>query len=237
MIKVTNLTKRYGDKTAVDDLSLNIKKGEIFGLIGPNGSGKSTAIECILGTKKLDYGEVAILDLEPVKNRKKLFENVGVQFQESACQDKITVKELCEQTSCLYTSKCSYMDLLYGFNLDDKLNSFVNTLSGGEKQRLFVVQALIRNPKVLFLDEPTTGHDPHARRIIWQYLKGLKERGITILLTSHFMDEVENLCDRIGILKSGKLIFIGTPAEALLACPGKSLEDVYLMLTEGEQDI
>jgi ABC-2 type transport system ATP-binding protein len=206
----------------------------VFGLLGANGAGKSTAIECILGTKTADGGQVTILGMNPRKNRKKLFERVGVQFQEANYQDKITVEELCQETQSLYKMASDYQGLLKQFGLEDKLKSAVNELSGGQKQRLFIVLALIPNPEVVFLDELTTGLDTKARREVWKCLSQLKEKGLTVFLTSHFMDEVETLCDRIVILKRGKIIFNGTVQEAIAASPFEKLEDAYLWYTDEE---
>jgi ABC-2 type transport system ATP-binding protein len=206
----------------------------VFGLLGANGAGKSTAIECILGTKTADSGQVAILSMNPREKRKKLFERVGVQFQEANYQDKITVEELCQETQSLYKMASDYQGLLKQFGLEDKLKSAVNELSGGQKQRLFIVLALIPNPEVVFLDELTTGLDTKARREVWKCLSHLKEKGLTVFLTSHFMDEVETLCDRIVILKRGKTIFNGTVQEAIAASPFEKLEDAYLWYTDEE---
>ncbi|MEM5770943.1 MAG: ABC transporter ATP-binding protein, partial [Bacillota bacterium] len=170
----------------------------------------------------------------PQKERKKLFERVGVQFQEANYQDKIRVAELCEVTASLYKTSLDYGDLLKQFGLSDKLKSLVSELSGGQKQRLFIVLALIPNPEVIFLDELTTGLDAKARRDVWKSLSALKEKGITILLTSHFMDEVEALCDKIMILKKGESIFCGTIQEAIATSPYERLEDAYLWYTDEE---
>ena len=233
-IKVENLTKSYAYVKAVDRLNLAICRGEVFGLLGANGAGKSTAMECMLGTKQPDSGTVTLLGMDPQKERKKLFEKVGVQFQEAHCQDKISVAELCEVTASLYQTAADYTSLLQQFGLFDKLKSQVSELSGGQKQRLFVVLALIPNPEVVFLDELTTGLDARARRDVWKSLSDLKTRGLTILLTSHFMDEVEALCDNIMILKKGKSIFYGTVQEAIAASPHEKLEDAYLWYTDEE---
>lgn len=205
-IKVENLSKSYTNVKAVDHLNLSICRGEVFGLLGANGAGKSTTIECILGTKKQDSGTVSILGMDPQTERQKLFEKVGVQFQEANYQEKIRVSELCEVTASLYKTAMDYASLLHQFGLSDKLKSHVSELSGGQKQRLFIVLALIPNPEVVFLDELTTGLDARARRDVWKSLANLKAKGLTILLTSHFMDEVEALCDKIMILKKGKSI-------------------------------
>lgn len=234
VIKVENLCKSYGQVAAIRNVNISIPRGEVFGLLGANGAGKSTTIECILGTRKADWGNVSILGMNPYRERKKLFEQVGVQFQEASYPDKIRVDELCQETSCLYRNPVSYRALLSQFGLAEKEKSFVSELSGGQKQRLFILLALIPNPQVLFLDELTTGLDAKARRGVWRSLKELKDRGMTILLTSHFMEEVEELCDRIGILKDGELIFYGTVQEAIKESPYEKLEDAYLWFTGGE---
>lgn len=236
IIQVTQLSKSYHGIPAVKDLNLTIQKGEVFGLLGANGSGKTTTIECIIGTKAPDRGEVSILDMDPKRDRKRLFEHVGVQFQEAIYQDKITVAELCEETQSLYKTGKDYENLLKDFHLTEKLGSPVTELSGGQKQRLFIVLALIPNPEVVFLDELTTGLDPKSRRDVWNYLTRLKKDGLTIFLTSHFMDEVAILCDNIGILKEGTLIFYGTVASAIEASPYDTLEDAYLWFTSEEEE-
>ncbi len=233
-VEVKKLCKSYDQVKAVENVSISICRGEVFGLLGANGAGKSTTIECVLGTKKQDGGTVSILGMAPQKERKKLFERVGVQFQEANYQDKIRVAELCEVTASLYKAPLNYVTLLKQFGLSDKLKSFVSELSGGQKQRLFIVLALIPNPEVVFLDELTTGLDAKARRDVWKSLSELKAKGITILLTSHFMDEVEALCDKIMILKKGKCSFYGTVQEAMASSPYEKFEDTYLWYTDEE---
>lgn len=235
-ITVQNLFKSYGNIPAIQDINISVKQGEVFGLLGANGAGKSTTIECILGTKIADKGTVSILGMNPISDRKKLFENVGVQFQESNYQDKVTVSELCEITQSLYKETTNYTKLIEQFGLTNKLKSSVSELSGGQRQKLFIVLALIPNPKVVFLDELTTGLDTKARREVWNCLTHLKEQGLTIFLTSHFMDEVEALCDRIAILKKGQIVFTGTITEAIQSSPYEKFEDVYLWYAEEEND-
>lgn len=235
ILKVKQLTKSYHNFLAVNNVSFSVRRGTVFGLLGANGAGKSTTIECILGTKKADSGQVSILDMNPLTNRKKLFEKVGVQFQESNYQELITVAELCEVTASLYVDAKNPNELLTKFGIADKQKSFVKELSGGERQRLFIVLALISKPEVIFLDELTTGLDAKARREVWKILSERKEKGLTILLTSHFMDEVEVLCDQICILKKGEIIFSGTVSEAVKNSPHEKFEDAYLWYTEEEQ--
>lgn len=234
-IQISGLSKSYAGNKVIENLSLSVAAGEVYGLLGANGAGKSTTIECILGTREADSGTVRILGLNPWKNRKQLFERVGVQFQESNYPDKIKVRELCEETACLYRQPSSYGELLQRFDLADKREAFVSELSGGQKQKLFIALALIPNPKVVFLDELTTGLDTKARRGVWKSLQELKEQGLTIFLSSHFMDEVEILCDRIGILKDGGFVFEGTVQEAVELSPYERLEDAYLWFT-GEEE-
>lgn len=234
VIEVNNLSKSYNGVLAVENLNLSVKHGTVFGLLGGNGAGKSTTIECILGTKKYDKGEVSILGMNPIKQRKLLFEDVGVQFQESNYQDKVTVSELCEVTQSLYKDAEDYKELLKQFGISDKIKNLVNELSGGQRQKLFIVLALIPKPKVVFLDELTTGLDTKARREVWKILSGLKAKGLTILLTSHFMDEVEALCDKICILKKGKSVFYGTVKEAIDKSPFENFEDAYLWYSDEE---
>ena len=234
-IQISGLSKSYDGRKVIENLSFSVTAGEVFGLLGANGAGKSTTIECVLGTRTADSGSARILGLDPWKDRKRLFEQVGVQFQEANYPDKIKVKELCEETTCLYKHPVAYEKLLQKFGLTDKMNALVSELSGGQKQKLFIVLALIPNPRVVFLDELTTGLDTKARRSVWKSLQELKEQGLTIFLSSHFMDEVDILCDRIGILKDGGFVFEGTVQEAVDLSPYEKLEDAYLWFT-GEEE-
>ncbi len=238
VIQANGLTKSYADIKALNNVSFSVGRGEVFGLLGANGAGKSTAIECMLGTRRPDSGSVSILGMHPRTDRKALFENVGVQFQESHYQDKITVRELCTVTASLYKKAANYRDLLRQFGIEDKLKNPVSELSGGQKQRLFIVLALISQPEMVFLDELTTGLDARARREVWQCLREAKANGLTIILTSHFMDEVETLCDRILILKKGRIIYAGDVAGAIKNSPYEKFEDAYLWYTdETREDI
>ena len=234
IISVKQLSKSYGGLTAVQGLDLSVTQGTVFGLLGANGAGKSTTIECMLGTRKFDAGTVSILGMNPLLQRKQLFENVGVQLQEANYQDKVTVAELCEVTQSLYRNTADYGELLKQFGIFDKAKSMVKELSGGQRQKLFIVLALIPQPKVVFLDELTTGLDAKARREVWKILSDLKEKGMTIFLTSHFMDEVEALCDWVCILKKGKSVFYGTVEEAIAGSPYDKFEDAYLWYSDEE---
>lgn len=236
-IMVRGLTKTYGDRVVVNNLDLSVKSGTVFGLLGANGAGKSTTIECILGTKQADSGTVRLLGQSPSHNRRVLFQQVGVQFQQSDYQQEIRVNELCQETASLYRTPADWQTLCCQFGLGDRIKSAVKSLSGGERQRLFIVLALIPRPKLVFLDELTTGLDAKARRGVWKTLESLREKGLTIFLTSHFMDEVEALCDGVCILKRGTPVFYGTVEEAKRRCGCEHFEDAYLMLSdeEGEQ--
>lgn len=236
VIQVENLSKSYAEIKAIQNVNISVCRGEVFGLLGANGAGKSTTIECILGTKQQENGNVSVLGMNPQIKRKKLFERVGVQFQESHYQERIKVGELCEFTGALYKKPSDYKALLKEFGISDKEKSMVSELSGGQKQRLFIILALIPNPEVVFLDELTTGLDARARRDVWKCLGDLKENGLTIFLTSHFMDEVEALCDRIAILKKGNIIFNGTIKEAVQGSPCDKFEDAYLWYTDEEEN-
>lgn len=236
VITAENLTKRYGNHTAVDSLSFCVKQGEVFGLLGANGAGKSTTIECILGTKTADSGRVTIFGNDPKKDRRELFQRIGVQFQQCDYQTEIKVNELCEETACLYKEPADWKELCTRFGIGEKLNDDVKNLSGGERQRLVIVLALIPNPQLVFLDELTTGLDTKARRSVWKILSDLKNNGLTIFLTSHFMDEVEALCDEICILRQGKAVFYGTVEQAKEKSGCEKFEDAYLALSGEEAE-
>ena len=235
-VSVQNLCKSYGEKQVLKNLNLSVKHGTVFGLLGANGAGKSTTIECILGTKKADSGTVTLLGQDPKESRRSLFQKIGVQFQEGDYQQEIKVQELCEETACLYRNPADWQALCAQFGIGDKLKNPVKSLSGGERQRLFIVLALIPDPKLVFLDELTTGLDAKARRGVWKTQEKLKDQGLTIFLTSHFMDEVEALCDEICILKKGRPVFYGTVEQAKQQCGCQRFEDAYLMLSDEEEE-
>ena len=232
---VEGLTKSYGKVLAVDDLGFEVSKGEIFGLLVHNGAGKSTSMECILGVKKADSGLVQILNFSSTVNRKQLFEKVGVQFQQTHYQDKIRVEEICQVTHSLYKNPTHWQELLKTFGLTGMEKRMVAELSGGERQRLSVLLALIPSPELVFLDELTTGLDTKARRDVWKYLEKLKAKGLTIVLTSHYMDEVKILCDRICILKKGRTVILDTVEEVIEKSPYNNLEEAYLWYS-GEEE-
>jgi ABC-2 type transport system ATP-binding protein len=213
VISVSHLHKRYGSTLAVDDVSLEVHGGEIFGLIGPNGAGKTTTMECVQGLRRQDRGTISVLGLDPHRDAAALRQRIGVQHQEAQLQKRIKVWEAVDLWSSLYSSVVDKDALLARLGLDTKRNAWFMTLSGGQKQRLFIALALIHEPEVVFLDELTTGLDPQARRTIWELVRGIRERGTTVFLTTHLMEEAERLCDRVAIIEHGRLIELGTPDE------------------------
>ena len=196
-IRVRNLTKSFGGRRVVDGLSFDVEKGQVFALLGHNGAGKSTTIDLILGLKAPEGGTAKILGMDAARNRKQVFERVGVQLQHTQYQSAITVEEACIEYASLYAAPADFRQLLDSFGHSELRKSFVSKLSGGERQKLSVVLALIGNPEIVFLDELTTGLDVVARREVWRTLKHLKEQGLTIFLTTHYMEEAEALCDRV----------------------------------------
>jgi ABC-2 type transport system ATP-binding protein len=213
VVSVSHLGKSYGSTVAVDDVSLEVYKGEIFGLIGPNGAGKTTTMECVEGLRKADRGTISVLGLDPRRDGSALRRRIGVQHQEAQLQKRIKVWEAVDLWSTLYSQVVDTEALLARLGLEAKRNAWFMTLSGGQKQRLFIALALIHDPEVVFLDEMTTGLDPQARRAIWELITGIRERGKTVFLTTHLMEEAERLCDRVAIIEHGRLIEVGTPAE------------------------
>ncbi len=234
-MQVDGLSKAYGDVRAVDSLSFTVAAGEIFGILGPNGSGKTTTLECSLGIRARASGQVSLLGGDPVAQRRELFRMIGVQFQDSSWQPGIRVGELCETTACLYDPQPEWRSLLAEFDLAKRERKPAETLSGGEKQKLSILLACMHAPRLIFLDELTTGLDPVARRETWGFIERLQARGATVVLTSHFMDEVEHLCDRALVLKDGRKVAEGGIAEILAAGGGASLEESYINLVGGMQ--
>lgn len=215
VVEVKDLVKHYGRIKAIDGISFSIYENEIFGMVGPNGAGKTTTIECIEGLKKPDTGVIEVLGLNPATNRERIYERIGVQLQETSFQDRIKIYEICELFVSFYKRPLSYIELLKRFDLYEFKNHYVMKLSGGQKQKLSIILALISNPEIIFLDELTTGLDPKARRDIWQIVKEFKNEGRTIFLTTHYMEEAEELCDRVAIVDNGKIIALGTPEELI----------------------
>jgi len=227
-IEVTGLRKRYGRKVAVDDVSFTVAEGEIFGLLGRNGAGKSTTVDCIVGLRTPDQGRIRIAGLDPRRDRRELRQLLGVQLQESQLPDKLTVAEAMRLYASFYRRPADIERLLAMLDLTDKRNTRYRKLSGGQKQRLSIALALIGRPRVAVLDELTTGLDPVARRDAWRLLDDIRNSGVTILLITHFMTEAERLCDRVAIMRDGRIAALGTPAE--LGTP--TLEDTFVALTD-----
>jgi ABC-2 type transport system ATP-binding protein len=224
VIHVSGIRKAYDRTVAVDDVSFDVRQGEIFGLIGPNGAGKTTTLECVEGLRRPDRGTISVLGLNPVRDAYALQNRIGVQLQEAQLQKRIKVREAVGLWASLYRNPVDGDRLLEQLGLSDKRNAWFMTLSGGQKQRLFIALALINDPELVFLDELTTGLDPQARRAIWDLVRGIRQRGKTVLLTTHLMEEAERLCDRVAIIDRGRIIDIDTP-EALVRrhCPERTV--------------
>ena len=225
VIQVSGVRKTYGSTVAVADVSFDVYHGEIFGLIGPNGAGKTTTMECIEGLRTADRGSISVLGLDPFRQVYKLQDRIGVQLQQAQLQKRIKVWEAVDLWASLYRKKAVDGErLLAQLGLTDKRDAWFMNLSGGQKQRLFIALALINDPEVIFLDELTTGLDPQSRRAIWELVRGIRERGKTVFLTTHLMEEAERLCDRVAIIEHGRIIDIDTP-ERLVArhCPERTV--------------
>ena len=212
VVEVSGIRKTYGDTVAVDDVSFDVRQGEIFGLIGPNGAGKTTTMECVEGLRTPDRGTISVLSLDPIRDARTLHTRVGVQLQQAQLQKRIKVWEAVDLWASLYSRTVNGDALLERLGLADKRNAWFMTLSGGQKQRLFIALALIHDPEVVLLDELTTGLDPQARRAIWDMVRGIRDRGKTVLLTTHLMEEAERLCDLVAIVERGRIVDVGTPA-------------------------
>ena len=225
VIQVLKLRKAYGQTVAVDGVSFEVDDGEIFGLIGPNGAGKTTTMECIEGLRRPDQGTISVLDLNPIRDVYKLQNRIGVQLQQAQLQKRIKVWEAVDLWASLYQRKGTDGEhLLAQLGLSDKRDAWFMNLSGGQKQRLFIALALINDPEVVFLDELTTGLDPQSRRAIWELVRDIRERGKTVFLTTHLMEEAERLCDRVAIIEHGRIIDIDRP-EGLINrhCPERTV--------------
>ncbi len=213
VLQVENLIKRYGDVEAVRGLSFSVEEGEVFGLLGPNGAGKTSTIEIMEGLRVPDGGRVSVCGLDPQKNATELKHEIGAALQATSLPDKIRVIEALRLFASFYKRGRKVDELLTRFGLEEKRNAFYNQLSGGQKQRLALAMALVNDPKVLFFDEPTAGLDPQVRREIYDIIEELKREKKTIVLTTHYIEEAEKLCDRVGIVDHGKLIALGTPRQ------------------------
>ena len=229
VIQVSGIRKTYGETVALDEVSFDVQQGEIFGLIGPNGAGKTTTMECVEGLRTPDRGTISVLSLDPVRDARTLQNRVGVQLQQAQLQKRIKVWEAVDLWASLYARAVNGDALLERLGLTDKRNAWFMTLSGGQKQRLFIALALIHDPEVVLLDELTTGLDPQARRAIWDMVRGIRDRGKTVLLTTHLMEEAERLCDRVAIVERGRIVDIGAPAGLVRThCP----EQAVVLITD-----
>ncbi len=242
VLQVNQLRKTYNSVIAVDGISFEVNEGEVFGILGPNGAGKTTTVEMIEGIRPIDSGEVKLLGIDIRKNSQKLKEMIGVQLQEGSFYDLLTVLETLDLLSSFYRKSRDLKKLLTLTGLEEKKKALVSKLSGGQKQRLALAAALVCEPLLLFLDEPTTGLDPQARHHTWRLINQIKQEGKTIVLTTHYMEEAERLCDRVAIMDYGKIIALDTPSSLIKQLLAKgfkkriiekdaNLEDVFLDLT------
>lgn len=242
IITVNNLVKKYDDFTAVNGINFNVSQGEIFGLLGPNGAGKTTTVEILEGLRSPSSGFAEIDGIDVAKNTKAVKKIIGVQLQECSFFDKLNLLEIIEMFSVFYSSKPNIENILDKVGLLEKRKSYYKTLSGGQKQRLSIAVALVNDPKVLFLDEPTTGLDPQARRNMWELIEDIRNSGKTIIITTHYMEEAEKLCDRVAIIDAGQIVTINSPKNLIkeLVDSGfkveekiqdATLEDVFIKLT------
>lgn len=242
ILKVHKLTKKYEDKIAVNGISFEVKKGEVFGILGPNGAGKTTTLEMIETLRPIDEGTAVLAGINVAEHPYEVRAIIGVQPQSPGFQDKTKLSELITMFAAAYGEKVDVKKFLDDVNLGDKANSYVENLSGGQKQRFSITAALVHNPKVFFLDEPTTGLDPQARRNLWKLIEEVRDRGISVILTTHYMDEAEVLCDRIAIMDQGNIIALDTPKNLIrdLLARGftkdqkveqANLEDVFIEMT------
>ena len=223
-VEVAHLRKTYGPVVAVDDVSFSVAEGEIFGILGPNGAGKTTTVECAIGLRSPDSGTVRLLGLDPQADRDEVREIVGVQLQAAALPAKLRVGEILDEYRSFYREPADVSELIEVLGLAGKRKEYYRSLSGGQRQRLSVALALIGRPKIAVLDEMTTGLDPRARRDTWELIEGIRDRGVTIVLVTHFMEEAERLCDRVALIDNGRVAALGTPASlAMQARGGKSV--------------
>ncbi len=242
ILKVKNLKKTYNNKLAVDGISFEVKKGEIFGILGPNGAGKTTTLEMIETLRPIDSGTITVDGIDVQKYPDAVKQIIGVQPQTAAFQDKQKLSEIIELFASAYGEKVDAKKFLDEVNLGEKINSYAEDLSGGQRQRLSIATAIVHNPRVFFLDEPTTGLDPQARRNLWDLIKEIRDKGVTVIMTTHYLDEAEILCDRVAIMDKGKIIALDSPANLIKTLLKKgfkkeqkveqaNLDDVFIDLT------
>jgi ABC-2 type transport system ATP-binding protein len=245
IVKVRDLHKSYSGREVVKGISFEVEKGETFGILGPNGAGKTTTLEMIETLRPIDKGTVTIAEVSATEHPLKIRYMIGVQTQSTAFMDKVKLTELLEQQAAAYGEKINPMELLKQVNLEEKASSYIENLSGGQKQRFSIAAALVHRPKVFFLDEPTTGLDPQARHRLWDLIKKVKTEGMTVILTTHYMEEAEQLCDRVAIMDEGKIVAMETPEKLIQQLLKRgfkkerkieqaNLEDVFLDLTGKE---
>lgn len=245
IVEVKGLTKIYDDKKVVDGISFEVKRGEVFGILGPNGAGKTTTLEMLEALRPIDGGSAVLDGIDVAKDPFKIKSLIGVQPQSPAFAEKTKLTELITMFAAAYGEKVDAAKFLADVGLTEKSNSFVENLSGGQKQRLSIAAALVHGPKVFFLDEPTTGLDPQARRNLWELIQEVRDRGVTVILTTHYMDEAEILCDRIAVMDGGKIVALDTPKKLIQSLLKKgfkkkqiveqaNLEDVFIDLTGKE---
>lgn len=242
VVSVKGLTKRYGDKTTVDNISFEVKEGEIFGILGPNGAGKTTTLEMLESLRPIDGGSATLAGVDVATNPDKVKALIGVQPQTPSFEEKTKLTELIEFFASTYGEKVNAKEFLDDVQLLEKANSYPEQLSGGQRQRFSIAVALVHGPKVFFLDEPTTGLDPQARRNLWDLIREVQARGVTVIMTTHYMDEAELLCDRVAVMDNGKIIALDTPKNLIKQLLKKgfskeqhveqaNLEDVFIDLT------
>ncbi len=245
IVTVKKVSKAYDKKKAVDDISFDIKKGEIFGILGPNGAGKTTTLEMIETLRTIDSGQIIVDGIDVSKDPQAIKYIIGVQPQSPAFMDKVKLTEQLEQLASAYGERVNSKQLLEEVGLSEKASSYVENLSGGQKQRFSIVASLVHSPKVFFMDEPTTGLDPQARRNLWDLIRETRDKDVTILLTTHYMEEAELLCDRVAIMDNGKIIALDTPKKLVKDLLKKgfkksqhveqaNLEDVFIAMTGKE---
>lgn len=245
IVVVEGLTKTYDGRNAVDGISFEVYKGEIFGILGPNGAGKTTTLEMIEALREIDSGSISVDGIDVAKDPQAVKRIIGVQPQSPAFQDKQKLKEIIQLFAAAYGEKVNPMEFLEDVDLGEKAESYAEKLSGGQKQRLSIAAALVHNPRVFFLDEPTTGLDPQARRNLWDLVRKVRDKGVTVIMTTHYMDEAELLCDRVAVMDNGKIIALDTPHNLIKQLLGRGfkktqhveqadLEDVFIDLTGKE---
>ncbi|MFI6450551.1 ABC transporter ATP-binding protein [Streptosporangium amethystogenes] len=232
VIEINGLQKSYRTHKALDSVTLTVERGEIFGILGPNGAGKTTVVECASGLRRPDGGTLRVLGMDPRTRRRELLQRIGAQLQEAALPDAIKVGEALQMYASFYDKPADWRALMREWGLAEKKRARFAGLSGGWKQRLFIALALVGNPEVVFLDELTTGLDPAARRLTWGLIRDMRDRGVTVVLVTHFMDEAEALCDRIAVIDQGRVVHEGSPGELIDRSHADSLDDAYFTLIE-----